>query len=98
MRWNKNYDRDGSVRIEKIFLFTPDCMDGEWMWMEWVYVKQVYSIGMGWVNAEWSDKEEFIYYKKSLKNKDVSKNLKNETIYKNSSNTTSQDTTKWLHD
>jgi hypothetical protein len=65
MKWLKRTRKDKpsphqtKERTILRFLFIPKCIKGEWRWLEFAYIYQVYTItdscDMGWINIRWID-------------------------------------------
>ncbi len=55
MRWKrKKKPKFGSRRVIKRFLLTPLCLNGEFRWLEWAYIEQMFGLRY-WINMHWKD-------------------------------------------
>lgn len=65
MKWKRKRDR-----IIKRFTFLPIEIDGDFVWLETAYIRQVFCAGTftnWWENIEFVTKEEYKEYKKGKK-------------------------------
>ena len=64
MRWKEPEHKTttGARRDVSEFLFFPKCINGEWRWLEWATIEQVFIRGAmdpyrhyAWLNERWID-------------------------------------------
>lgn len=54
MRWNAKRLKEGDERIKQVFLFLPREINGEYRWLETVYIEQKYLYG-DWHDWNWKN-------------------------------------------